>query len=133
MVEIGTNVKSVNKGKIELSFEHDLWDQLPKITAYARESSRNLNAFRDFNQNIAKLTFDFAAGLKQTCQNMQLVDTATAQSKKPQLPKSLLSSIRNLKSGCEVLAAELEDMSFKIVHEIVEPLEQYNKKYCCDV
>ena len=64
MVEIGTNVKSVNKGKADLSFEHDLWDQLPKITAYARESAKNMNVFKDFNQNIAKLTFDFATGLK---------------------------------------------------------------------
>jgi len=49
MVEIGSNVKSLNKGKPELSFEHDLWDQLPKIGAYAKESAKNMNVFRDFN------------------------------------------------------------------------------------
>ena len=67
MVEIGSNVKSLNKGKAELSFEHDLWDQLPKISAFAKENTKNMTVFRDFNQNIAKLTFDFAAGLKLLC------------------------------------------------------------------
>ena len=38
-----------------------------------------------------------------------------------------------MKTGCEVLAGELEEQSFKIAHEIVDPLEQYNKKYCNDV
>ncbi len=83
MVEIGSNVKSLNKGKTDLSFEHDLWDQLPKITAFTKENAKNMAVFRDFNHNIAKLTFDFATGLKQICQNMQLVDTANTQAKRP--------------------------------------------------
>ena len=55
------------------------------------------------------------------------------QAKRPQLPKSLLTAIRSVKTGCEVLAGELEEQSLKIAHEIVDPLEQYNKKYCKDV
>jgi len=31
------------------------------------------------------------------------------------------------------MAGELEEQSFKIAHEIVDPLDQYNKKYCQDV
>lgn len=42
-----------------------------------------MTLFKDFNQDIAKLTFDFASGLKAVCQNMQLVDTANAQAKRP--------------------------------------------------
>ena len=64
---------------------------------------------------------------------MQLVDTANAQAKRPQLPKSLLTAIRSVKSGCEILAGELEEHSLKIAHEIVDPLDQYNKKYRDDV
>jgi hypothetical protein len=38
-----------------------------------------------------------------------------------------------MKTGCETLAKELEEQSFKIAHEIVDPLEQYNKKYASDI
>lgn len=64
MVEIGSNVRSQSKAKTDLTFEYDLWDQLQKISAYAKENAKNIAVFRDFNHNIAKLTSDFAIGLK---------------------------------------------------------------------
>ncbi len=43
------------------------------------------------------------------------------------------SSIQCLKAGLDFLAQELEQESFRITKELVEPLEQFNREYYGDV
>ena len=83
MVEIGSNVKSNKNGRTEMTFEHDLWDQLPKITQYTQSNFKNISIFKDFNQDLAKLTYDFAVNLRHNCTKLQLIDTSNPQLKRP--------------------------------------------------
>ena len=117
----------------QLTFDDDLWDQLPEIQNYHKQGTQILSGLQTFAFKYSRLLKKFSYGLKKCAETLIIEASPDNKDIKSDNHFSTLKvALGSIKNGVEGLANGVDRQMQEILGSLVEPLDTFQKHYTND-